>query len=379
MKGSTCIYGFSKKFTKARFRLPLMKRYDHGKKKDVPRSLPLTVLQGTIVDVLGNVKELYGYASTDIIGRPISDLIPALQKQQQSGHVDVGAVGQYRFFGSRAQSGSFFPVMVHLQNEHLLKITSLPSIAGMIIVRRDGSIQSMSSVPAKYLFGYPRTAYLENTLNVHTLLPQFSAILQGLEGRWQEGDIIGSHACRLALLEHPDAPLPTLTAVHRDGSRFEVQLQLQSIGSIEETLVSVWVTFDRIHALSEPKYRDTLSERTPAIPSALPSAATASGFQAPPQTIKESEEEQEPDPPARSPELSAADAEGQHQAWALPPPLPCDTHHPLESYVIVDTLGEGAYGTAKLAYRRDDPAKVRNQKKTFFFLRLSVFVFRPVA
>jgi hypothetical protein len=33
--------------------------------------------------------------------------------------------------------------------------------------------------------------------------------------------------------------------------------------------------------------------------------------------------------------------------------------HPLDDYVILDVLGQGTYGVAKLAYRKSDPSQVK--------------------
>lgn len=281
---------------------------------------------------MGKVQELYGYKDSEIVGQPISSLIPAVWNDEASA-ADLGAVEQFRFFGSRTKSGVFFPVMVTTHKEEetdniVLKITSLPTVAGIITVHKDGTVQSLSPVPAKYLFGYPRVEKIIEKTNIASLIPQFPAVIEGLKREGislENGSLISNHTCRRALSN--ELP-PQIYAVHRDGSRFHVQIRLRSIESTEEDLISIWVTFDRIHAVvTEP----------------------------PVPTPKKSPE----NVPVRRIWTPTAGPETKAEQ-DRPPPLPTDKKHPLDDYVFEDTLGEGAYGVARLAYRKDDETKVQD-------------------
>ncbi|KAI7887511.1 hypothetical protein K492DRAFT_139608 [Lichtheimia hyalospora FSU 10163] len=368
--------------------------------------------KGIINQVIGNMQELYGYNNDQVIGKHISLLIPSLNADPSS-TIDMAAT--MKFFGSQTKYGAFFPAMgtLHTNNDKTsftLKIISLPTVAGMITIHTNGMIQSMSAVPAKYLFGYPTVDSLVDKVPISQLLPQLPEILDNLQrdGIWREdGDIIGNTTCRRALVPRDLATitdhklsittnndnnpsLPVIYAVHHDGSQFEVQLRLRSITSVEGEFISVWVAFDRIQSLNrrnstkrkasavtpsisqhnddndnkdpeehnqsmddnahchghEKKARSTWrSRRVVQIAKArapLPNTSLAPVVEL---------SEPNPESPTASPDLDVSPPEQR------PPPLPTDEHHPLDDYEILDTLGEGTYGAAKLAYRKDDEAQ----------------------
>ncbi|KAI9311662.1 hypothetical protein BX666DRAFT_1994213 [Dichotomocladium elegans] len=398
--------------------------------------------QGTIIKIMGKIEELYGYKAQQVIGQPVGLLIPSLKADSS---INSAAIEKFKFFGSCTKNGTFFPVMITLHTDDstdnnnttlALKITSLPTIAGMITTHHDGTIQSMSAVPAKYLFGYPTVDPLVENMKVAELLPQFPEILEGLQrdGLWQhDGNIINNAACcralmqeqqrqqlsssingKLSLISQPSVttPIPSIYAIHRDGSRFEVQLRVRSIESADEELVSIWITFDRIQSMNvrnsmkrkagaaqltltpsllpltneeaqrevaidqllnpadsdygnEKKLRSTTDNivafstgptcdssnggnerrKRPILPNTCVPSTTGL---APVVELSESGPEL---PELLNPETATERNEER------PPPLPTDEKHPLDDYVIVDTLGEGTYGAAKLAYRKDDESK----------------------
>ncbi|CDH53995.1 psk2p [Lichtheimia corymbifera JMRC:FSU:9682] len=379
--------------------------------------------KGNINQVIGKMQELYGYSNEQVIGKHISLLIPSLNADPSS-TIDVAAT--MKFFGSQTKYGAFFPAMgtLHTNNDHTaftLKIISLPTVAGMITIHTNGMIQSMSAVPAKYLFGYPTVDSLVEKVPISQLLPQLPEILDNLQrdGLWTEdGNIIGNTTCRRALVprdlatttDHKlsisnnnsnNSPLPVIYAVHHDGSQFEVQLRLRSITSAEGQLISIWVAFDRVQSLSK---RNSTKRKASAV---KPSSLTS------PQQQHSNDDDNDPEehnpnmddnphghghghekkarstfrsrrvvqmakaraplpnrslapvvelsePTSESPTTTSPDLDVSSPpppAEQRPPPLPTDEHHPLDDYEILDTLGEGTYGAAKLAYRKDDEAQ----------------------
>lgn len=371
-----------------------------------------------INQVIGKMQELYGYSNEQVIGKHISLLIPSLNADPSS-TIDVAAT--MKFFGSQTKYGAFFPAMgtLHTNNDNsafTLKIISLPTVAGMITIHTNGMIQSMSAVPAKYLFGYPTVDSLVEKVPISQLLPQLPEIIDNLQrdGIWREdGDIIGNTTCRRALVpkdlatttdhklsistsNNSDPPLPVIYAVHYDGSQFEVQLRLRSITSAEGQLISVWVSFDRIQSfnrrnstkrkasavtpsLTQQEHQDNINDdndppsdhmdehmhnrhghgHEKKARSTLRSRRVVQMAKArtplPNRSLAPVVELSEPNPdsPIASPDLDVSPPPEQR-----PPPLPTDEHHPLDAYEILDTLGEGTYGAAKLAYRKDDEAQV---------------------
>ncbi|KAI9275930.1 hypothetical protein BDA99DRAFT_496838 [Phascolomyces articulosus] len=439
--------------------------------------------KGIIKEIVGNMKELFGYENNQIIGQSIDIMIPQLCKATTEETITTTAIHwmsieQLKFYGAQAKSGASFPIMTTLLPEqynenttmttsnnddeekesfYSLKITSLPAIAGMLTIHNNGTIQSISPVPAKYLFGYPSIDMIVEKMNIDQLLPQFHAILTGLrrEGMWTEGTLsaMNNQSCRKALLlsSNPPTPsattsngfsaqqqqenymerkssagsqsnnnnvwLPTIYAMHRDGSHFDVQLQLRSIESAEEDLISIWVSFDRMHSSIRKSNNNNNNNRKASTPLAMlhekehsPSTITtgdtnnngpsyssslmgnkskSTSVSSPPSENRDqhdinlyrplpqsprrtmmsrnnSRRELEPldemtealtsDPMEENEEPPSSQEQEQHHQW--PPPLPTDgDKHPLDNYVIENTLGEGTYGTAMLAYRKDDETK----------------------
>ncbi|KAG0181577.1 hypothetical protein DFQ29_007938 [Apophysomyces sp. BC1021] len=329
------------------------------------------------------MREIYGYEDHEIVGKPIGTLIPAF------GTFDPESVEQFKFYGSRSKSGAFFPIMINFQHHftahktsvshYEVKITSLPAIAGMVTVHSDGMIQSTSPVPAKYLFGF-EPQHLVEKMNIQRIIPQFPTIVGRLkeQGYLSNTTIVNNCTCRRALSENNQqqalltdrhlrngsntSSLPLIFVVHRDGSRFEIQLQLRWIESEEEELIGVWVTYDRIHAISSRNKRKATIPRS--INETRKSLCTddltftTNGKL----LVQQSENKVKKVPRWASFGLNSyntvdVDVGAKNEATVPKGDLIRTKHHPLDDYVIVDTLGTGAYGTVKLAYRKDDETK----------------------
>ncbi|KAF9421635.1 hypothetical protein BGZ94_008796, partial [Podila epigama] len=160
---------------------------------------------GEILNIEGAVFDLYAYDYMELLGRSITTLIPALEKLQSVdpetsfASLDVHQINVIKFFGSRSKNGSTFPIICKVLNpsEHidpeanpfnldqdsmdgyLLRIISMPAIAGVITTHASGMIQSANTVFTKYLFGYPATELTEKR-SINDLVPQFQSILEKL-------------------------------------------------------------------------------------------------------------------------------------------------------------------------------------------------------
>ncbi|GAA5799310.1 hypothetical protein HPULCUR_004721 [Helicostylum pulchrum] len=377
--------------------------------------------KGNITKVVGTTKELFGYDPDQVIGNPITKLIPALSNDDSS--VNIQKIEKLKFYGGRSKTETCFPVMVNRTSAtNILKIVSLPSIAGLITVHNNGRIQSINPVPAKYLFGYAPETLVEK-VNIDEIIPQFSNVLDGLRrcSLLQYACTVNNHACRWAISELCSADayksmevgqslkslerspsvtstgqtLPIIMAVHRDGSQFEIQLQLRLIESDKEDLISVWVTYDRIHALKRIKKLAVQNKKTPVLPSLSPIPAVITPddeFTHPlspaAKTIPIQKEEPTPPkpikkrPPIRPYGISSFGSVDKRKALFPTPltetksssPSSSSEHvptlstqkepepakpHPMDNYCIIGTLGEGAYGTAKLAYLKDDVTETK--------------------
>lgn len=328
--------------------------------------------------VIGAAKELFGYEPNQIIGKPITQLIPTLSI---TGGSIQGKIDKIKFYGGKSSRNVFFPTMVTFAAPNMIKIISLPSIAGLITVHHTGIIQSINPVPSKYLFGYSPESLIEK-VNINQLIPQFSQIVLGLHkvNFLQYSTIVNNHACRWAISdmsnENPyrsmevneslrslerqpsisgngKQRLPILHAVHRDGSQFEIQIQLRLIESEDEDLISIWVTYDRIYAQKRAKRRNHQPVAPP---------------------TKEKEEPPKR-PPIRTYGISSFGSVDQKKALfpggtdspeegGTKETVKVEKNSPMDDYVIIGTLGEGTYGTAKLAYRKDDITKVNTRDRS---------------
>lgn len=339
--------------------------------------------------MFGTTKELFGYEPDEIIGQPITQLVPALSDGDIPGAIRR-KLDKVKFYGGETKQGIYFPLMVNISSStpNKLKIVSLPSIAGLITVHHTGRIQSINPVPAKYLFGYSPESLIEK-IYIDQIIPCFSQIVQGLRKchLLQYASTVNNRACRWAISDmyNPDTDketvqslerkpsvsangscLPVIHAVHRDGSQFEIQMQLRLIESEEEDLISVWVTYDRIYSQRRVKKK---KQQVPVKEETIKSDKEDEDEVAP-LTIKKKR------PPIRPYGISSFGSVDQKKAL-FPGGLQersktdsvADTvkslevkKHPMDDYVIIGTLGEGAYGMAKLAYRKDDVTKVKKKK-----------------
>ncbi|ORZ24949.1 hypothetical protein BCR41DRAFT_348773 [Lobosporangium transversale] len=311
---------------------------------------------GEILNIEGAVLDLYGYDYMELLGRSITSLIPALEKLQSVdpetsfATLDVHQINVIKFFASRTKHGSTFPIICkilspseHLDSEtnpfnlgqdsmesYLLRIISMPAIAGVITTHESGLIQSANTVFTKFLFGYPATE-LNEKRSINDLIPQFQPILEKLleenDGH-QEGDYL--HLCEGAVVtativrrtaaevSKPSILSPDfftqpkasetssgttnkqsqafkrnfgmsallkksnnnfisnsgIVALHRDGTPLDVDIQIRMIESPQGRMFAVWITYDRdISFTREP------NRKPPANPTLTPMKSIASAME----------------------------------------------------------------------------------------------------
>ncbi|CAO3678116.1 unnamed protein product [Umbelopsis ramanniana] len=390
---------------------------------------------GIIQDVVGSIHELYGYRRHDVVGKNVRKLVPVWQKMEShdSGYAEnvseiseklmnFDQINNIKFFGSISKYGVCFPIITKARQipesykdkvpnaTNIIKIISLPTIAGLVTLHADGMIQSCNQVFAKYLFGYT-TEQLVERRKIDDLLPQFPALIThlGTDERFKLGNIISYMSCRRILQDvqttedvpvfsyrspisspkpgsgkpgsrRPSTvsrrasigsmgqPLPPIVAVHRDGAFFEVHLQMRLVDSSEESLIALWITFDRAKVFSKHGHTAGVEHDK-----------TTSGDLSP---LFEGQLLDLPETPDDKPKIPMAAPKPMHITKSpkgvdptniiamtppiseTPPPSMCKysaldstSKQCIDDFVIVHSLGQGAYGHVNLAYNKATPNK----------------------
>ncbi|KAI8070696.1 hypothetical protein BC940DRAFT_295349 [Gongronella butleri] len=254
--------------------------------------------QGLICYIDRGVDTLLDYLPDALMGQSIETLIPSL-----GGKNEWQTINERKYFGCRTRQDAHFPIMAKLfdgasnvavsrddlQHQTLarsryftIRITSIPMMAGLVTVRQDGIIDGCNDAFVKYMFGYSQEELAGKRPIAH-LLPQFPALFASLrrDDLLQHGMIINNIICRKLLADSTDEStnmgigigianedddssddtirprrklthtpngqaLPVLLAIHRDGTSFEIQLQLKLVDESEQDgLCALWITFDR--------------------------------------------------------------------------------------------------------------------------------------
>ncbi|KAG9302331.1 hypothetical protein G9A89_008823 [Geosiphon pyriformis] len=376
---------------------------------------------GMIIEATGEVKALYGYNSEDLVGVYIVDLIPALPtispsdtdgdhlmtelesaKNNASGSptrgLDIEQINRTKFYGSRSKNGGNFPIIgkisssIQKQDSNIaetlsselfrLKIISIPTIAGVITAHASGIIQSCNSDFVKYLFGVSGQELIGKR-NINTLLPQFPRLIDILaaEHALVEGIVISENTFRhaVAMLSSPPSPKHStctllkdftvnppvqgpsgIIAIHRDGTEFEVDIQMRVVESPEEPLHALWITYDRtvncaagaveeqIEAHWQPAQKEEDEEKFP-----IDKFLAAGGK--PPITGSSNgkvDQRQITTPPVLSPNQEMENFDPYMYSAIT-------QGKTINDFNIIENLGQGAYGQVKLAFDRKDPDQKR--------------------
>ncbi|KAI8888036.1 Pkinase-domain-containing protein [Backusella circina FSU 941] len=317
---------------------------------------------GIISNVDKGVQTLFDYEPNNLIGQQLCKLMPGI-----TSHDDIH---RFRFFGSQTSKGANFPIIVKNESGNI-QITSMPVIAGLVTVKKDMIIAGCNDVFVKYLFGFSQQELAGK--NISLLLPQFNTLIENLQ-HIEDGLILNNIICRkliksnkkrYSLLEDyknrmvstkqltysqqdDKEPLPFLFAVHRDGTPFEIQLQMKII----EDEYALWISFDRDiackrfgHSSSEQAEKKAIlkpgqvirEQRSPAVISASNDELNLSNHK--------QEEQNIPSPSLPPPQVIEYSAQTRKTN--------------IDDYIILDSLGQGAYGLVKLAIKRDDPEQKR--------------------
>ncbi|KZF22218.1 Pkinase-domain-containing protein [Xylona heveae TC161] len=371
---------------------------------------------GCVAKATGAVEAIWGEDRVKV-GMDIGRLIPQLPRMQspKAGEIDIARVLELQRFCARTASGINIPLSVdQISGKHEFRISSFPHIAGiMVLSPSDLRITSSNPVFSAALFGQPQP----DGLRITDLIPDFERLLRILteEDKVQlvDGVVIPEHSFRRAraLIALRDGKADAaaiflrpvgLVARHRDGSEIKVDVQMRVVKSdsfgplmdenviaetseddegdwatneetpLTEVVYALWITYSRqLHGVAQIIEPMTPLESTPPSPPHQPS---------PGQSVRDPQLE---DSVLSSPKTASSDsllsqqiqetAAGQSSAKTsdgLQKPEVAepkqynaiderDAHKKktISDFVILEDMGQGAYGQVKLARYKKFPSK----------------------
>ncbi|KAF7551571.1 hypothetical protein G7Z17_g4921 [Cylindrodendrum hubeiense] len=377
--------------------------------------------EGIIQSVSGATAPIWGVESAPS-GFDIATLIPRIPRQgidPNTGEIDFAQATRRKYFTCPHSPKVNIPCTVEQVRGKLeLRVSTFPHMAGIVVVEPEGlKVRSSNSVFCGALFGFEKA----DGMPINALIPDFDKLLESLieeDGiQLLDGMVVPEHRFRkasalLALKEHrPDAAAAFLSPAgirgkHRDGSDLKVDVQMRVVKSENKTMVmsetvlegsdeentnpetgdatfevihseivyALWITYSRHLHGAQPHLN---------IASPSPSGTTTPLHQpSPGQTPAHTPIEIASDDDTPKKELlsaatslskqlkdaalsAAAKLTGQSKPSPKPvekPSVPKVVVPPhkktIDDYVILEDMGQGAYGQVKLARHKESGKKI---------------------
>lgn len=356
--------------------------------------------KGMAMRFSGCIGNIFGQEDLAEDGIDVSNLIPMIPKKAD-GCVDMEQTGLIHQFTAINVDGMSIPCGVEpLPDRRALRVSSFPHIAGIIVLSASTlRITSSNAVFSAALFGQLNSVGLEIT----ELIPQFDRMLKFLTEEDKislvDGMVIPEHSFRkakamIALRDGKEDAVAVfskssgLSARHRDGAELKVDVQMRVVMSEskdEEDLIiddpdeatgekgqvvyALWITYSRhLHAASLDVDSSAASKR-PLTPPKRPSPGQPST-----PTIPDSPKSDSPISLLRdqleaihqSPTPPSSDDESVSPTTIKTISLTSTSNHGISKrkkaiadFVILEEMGQGAYGQVKLArYKRNHAKRV---------------------
>ncbi|KAL1961363.1 hypothetical protein VTO42DRAFT_91 [Malbranchea cinnamomea] len=360
---------------------------------------------GELLKAQGDIQQIWG-RSTLSQAISIFDILPHIpQTATANANPDYPKISSTKYFTTKTSGGMDVPVTVESSsNLRDLRVSSFPHIAGMMVVSSSTlDIISANPVFSAALFGRERP----KGLRVTELLPNFDTLLGILtedEGvPLVDGVVISEQSFRraraLSILREGKAHLaslfshPTgLPARHRDGGQIMVDVQMRVVksetffpgeqmptvgeneelgdgisegpSSVTEVVYALWVTYSRQLQSANESIPRQISERKleprRSMPEDLPE------HHSPTLSFGGDGRSFDPESSSRAALLSQKLAEAASEPLTDKPaePVPevarkkeVSKKKTISDYVILEDMGQGAYGQVKLARSKMDPTK----------------------
>jgi protein-serine/threonine kinase len=364
---------------------------------------------GSVLRGSGNLEEIFGLDRVRN-GMDVHRLIPAWPKLSgtNTGAVDYDALAKLRRFTARTSNDINIPVTIdQVDNGSVFRISSFPHIAGIIVVNpATMRISSSNSVFAAALFGHAKP----DGLPINELIPGFDTILRVMTDEDKiglvDGIVIPEHSFRraralLALREgSADAAAVFLRpsgvpAQHRDGAEIMIDVQMRVVKSdkepiynetvIEENVATngssevvyaLWITYSRqLHAVNHGVGPVTPFVSRPSTPPQQP----APEYVPSPMAVASPESSEESDVRIKILDEKLAQVKSPSSPRQMSIPINSSDGEPFEhpspdliaanvkvirkkkidDFVILEEMGQGAYGQVKLArYKKPGAGKM---------------------
>ncbi|OAL73981.1 CAMK/CAMKL/PASK protein kinase [Trichophyton violaceum] len=370
--------------------------------------------RGRVTSVSGDSEQIWDRMMIQR-GSSIFKLLPNVPERFPTGcgKPDFSKINEQRHFTAfGARDDNSIPLtLTPVSGSHAFRISCFPHIAGMMVLcAKTLKIISANSAFTATLFGDPKTEGSQVT----DLLPHFDEFLSILTEQDDtplvDGVVISEHGFRRAralfMMRHSESKLTMtdlrpvgLPACHKDGSKLTVDVQMRVVKSkcalpenskptsgsdrssssegdnssnatrSTEDVFALWVSYSRqLHSPTEddmlclPNKARKVSEVPPISPGQVSPVLSAQRI---PQVESPSGEplsqsslltqqltEAASEPLVPQPLQRAAEAR-----VAVPANDEVPTKKSISDYVILEDMGEGAYGQVKLTRSRRDPSK----------------------
>ncbi|KAJ5287751.1 hypothetical protein N7478_003437 [Penicillium angulare] len=353
-----------------------------------------------IVNVNGDVDKIWG-PSVVRNGQSITELLPRLPSESLETTPEKGIpkIVELKYFAANTAAGVCIPVTVtntNFEGLRTVQVSSFPHVAGMMVLSSASlNVISSNSVFSSALFGQERP----EGRHITELIPGFDEILDVLTEEDNvplvDGIVIPEHSFRrartLSILRDGKANAASvftepsgLLAKHRDGSTIVVDVQLRVVKSgtffsreqaeklheerssdsedsddtiaVTELVYALWVTYSRqIHAAGPATNISSSSLPTSQPNSPLSPTATTEDtltqdtnknfveIHAPSSNLSQQLSEAASEPLADRPLQAVPEVKSGNGTKESPP------KRTINDYVILEEMGQGAYGQVKLA------------------------------
>ncbi|KAI1821336.1 hypothetical protein F4861DRAFT_519230 [Xylaria intraflava] len=367
---------------------------------------------GIVTSITGSTMPIWGQENL-VPGIDVGNLISRIPRQgidPRFGAVDYAQIAKRKYFTSRNGGNVNTPVTVtQTRGQMELRVSCFPHIAGIVVVSTNTLIiKSSNSAFCGALFGYEKA----EGQPINALLPDFDKILQVLQRQDGiqicEGTVIPEHSFRKASAlvgiheDRPDAASNFLkpnglVGKHRDGTELNIDVQMRVVksekhsrhdssssdddsssdeaaaSSVESEMVfALWITYSRhLHAPKSVPGVVSPSVSGVVTPPRQPSPGQVSAH-TPPVTTSDSEDNKSTNPPPKASlpwqlkdvAINAAKKiVGVTDSVEKKPSASEVTTAPkkktINNFVILEDMGQGAYGQVKLArYKHNGGKKV---------------------